>query len=905
MALKSKNTFCILFLLILFPMISWAGNKENKDSINYFPIFDIQPILGVNSKGLDFSPVMMDGKLVFISEREIDVINLGESQFTKNSYLSIQVVKLLSDSDTMTFSKPKVMSNKISQLTHSGPISFNKEGDFAIFTRVTICKVDNQKIYNPQLFSASKKRGIWSNIKKLNINQPTHSFGHPALSSDGKELYFVSDMTGGLGGNDIYYSKLSDEGWSAPVNLGKEINSPGNEVFPFYYKDSLLFFSSDGHVGFGGLDLFFTPKNNVDAINLRHLDNSINTSADEFGIFLQGNSSRGFLSSNRSNGKGGDDIYGLNVDWINLNMKTKRISGIFEYKSLPGKKYTGIQVFLINEEGTIVYSTTTDEKGYFEFDNLPYDEIYAIKSQQVENSDILLYIVDEKSNIVAELSSNKEGIFLYKKLAHKDFKYLDFLYNIDTLSMVDGKFQKSIKGKLIYESLPYKESEGVKVFLINDVGEIMFTAMTNKDGEFIFENLPFSANYTIMTEEEYADAKLLIMKDERVVAIMKGNNKGNFVYLELPYDMVNTLALMNLKEDEMALFNGFKKNSFYEIGQVDSIGEQTKSLSGQILYEKLPFKDASGIKVMLVNELGEVMYVTTTDKDGKFIFSNLPFKGEYIVKTEEAIQDAKLIIMKDNKAIAILTSNKNGKFLYLGLPYDMVNSLSLMSLSDDKMMLYRGANVIPPGIESEQTAAVISEENKTAFVYDLLAYQKSDMPGLLSGNAPGLCPESFNLPKEEINECIDITINDLLNAVEDKVNEATEKVIPPIATVVETVEQKSYEMESIYFDFNDYKIKNTANNSLVKLVSLLSQDQKLSIKINGYSDSQGSDGHNMELSKSRSRSVVNYFLNKGIDNSRLTSMWYGEKNQANNCGENCTEDQHQLNRRVELILFNQ
>ena len=169
-------------------------------------------------------------------------------------------------------------------------------------------------------------------------------------------------------------------------------------MFPFIYQDSLLYFSSDGHEGFGGLDLFFAGRIEGDWIFVSNLGATINSGFDDFGIFLNDDGNSGYFSSNRTDGMGGDDIYSFTVKWI-FPQKGKRMAGQFVYKTLPHKMAQGLKIYLLNDEGEIVYTTTTDEKGDFVFENLPYDQNFTIKIDELDQ-DLVLLILDENNNVI-------------------------------------------------------------------------------------------------------------------------------------------------------------------------------------------------------------------------------------------------------------------------------------------------------------------------------------------------------------------------------------------------------------------------------------------------------------------------------------------------------------------------
>ncbi len=206
------------------------------------------------------------------------------------------------------------MSGSINSKYHEGPSAFFKDGSKVIFTRNNFMNGKARKssdgITKLKLYIGEADKEGWKNIKELPFNSDDYSVGHPALSPDEKLLFFASDMPGGFGGTDIYVSRFDGSQWGQPVNLGKNINTKGNEMFPFVDDKGHLYFSSDGHAGLGELDIFFsqvdgvTPKGRV--INL---GSPINSSKDDFGILTDGFRKAGYFSSNRKRGGDDDDIY--------------------------------------------------------------------------------------------------------------------------------------------------------------------------------------------------------------------------------------------------------------------------------------------------------------------------------------------------------------------------------------------------------------------------------------------------------------------------------------------------------------------------------------------------------------------------------------------------------------------
>lgn len=172
-------------------------------------------------------------------------------------------------------------------------------------------KKDLEAKLNLKIFSAIKSSGKWIVNQDLPINSEQYSTGHPFVTADGKYLYFTSDRPGGYGGADIYYAPIHERGGiGKPKNVGPIINTTGNEMFPFLDKEGRLFFTSDGHVGFGQLDIFSTVLDEENKIaGVVNLGSPMNSPFDDFGYFKYDNGAMGYFSSNRPGGKGSDDIY--------------------------------------------------------------------------------------------------------------------------------------------------------------------------------------------------------------------------------------------------------------------------------------------------------------------------------------------------------------------------------------------------------------------------------------------------------------------------------------------------------------------------------------------------------------------------------------------------------------------
>ena len=236
-----------------------------------------------------------------------------------------------------------------------GAVSFTADGKRAYYTR-------NQKksfnTYQLEIWEVIQEEGKWMNAHKMFFNNPKFSYFHPAITPDGKRLYYVSDDNAGEGGTDIYYVERNEDGsWKNTVNLGQDINTAGNELFPTFYEGN-LFLSSNGHPGLGGLDIYRLIKGNNGEPVLKNMGYPINSSKDDFAFSIQG--TKGFFSTNRS---GSDDIlsFDFKQSFVKLVGKILLDSNIYV-----GKK---IYLYQKNEQGRSILkdSTIADASGKYEF----------------------------------------------------------------------------------------------------------------------------------------------------------------------------------------------------------------------------------------------------------------------------------------------------------------------------------------------------------------------------------------------------------------------------------------------------------------------------------------------------------------------------------------------------------
>lgn len=276
--------------------------------------------LSFNSPGYDFSSTTYDGGLIFSSSRDSAKAISREHTWTGTQFFDMWYVK----GDKLAFGKPQRMKGDATTKWHEGVCTFTPDFKKVFFTRNDYIngkvKASTDKIIKLNIYESDVDGRNWKNDQKFPFNNDQYSVGHPALSPDGNTMYFVSDMPGGYGATDIYVTTKDGESWSTPKNLGPEINTEGREMFPYVDKDGELYFSSDGHGGLGGLDIFRTQLNTQTKKwgKIRNIGAPINSSYDDFSMHYGNDRSYGYFTSDRPGGKGLDDIYSFTDDGISL-----------------------------------------------------------------------------------------------------------------------------------------------------------------------------------------------------------------------------------------------------------------------------------------------------------------------------------------------------------------------------------------------------------------------------------------------------------------------------------------------------------------------------------------------------------------------------------------------------------
>ncbi|MEX1188076.1 MAG: OmpA family protein [Bacteroidia bacterium] len=336
--------------------VKWKEKPTKHEIIN---------VRDLNSKYDDFSPIYSRKnfkEVIFTSSREGSMGN-GMDGWTGEAFSDIYEAKLDRNGK---WSTPSPFKEPLNSKYNDGATSLNRKYSILFFTR---CEYDKNKVKGCQIFTTRKKGNTWDDPVLIPFAADTFTVGHPWISDDDQTLLFASDMPGGMGGRDIWmatYDKKS-KAWSNPINLGPQVNTANDELYPTLRDDSTLYFSSNGHVGMGGLDLFEAKLSDGKWGAVSNLKFPLNSEADDFGIIFEGKKERGFFTSAREGGRGGADIYSFTVPPVLFT-----IGGIV-YDFDTKEPVESAKVVMVDKDG-MTYEITTDKTGSYYFDETKFVE---------------------------------------------------------------------------------------------------------------------------------------------------------------------------------------------------------------------------------------------------------------------------------------------------------------------------------------------------------------------------------------------------------------------------------------------------------------------------------------------------------------------------------------------------
>ena len=343
--------------------------REILKTTNYYRVKNLTDI---NTPGAEYSPVYNNGELFFTSSRDGGKIYKATgTAFTKIYKIKTTGARV----DLVTLEPLNSIIND--ENTNDGSVTFSSNGQIMIFAKGNSGKKRGAKDVN--LYTTSYRKGKWSEPRLLRVNDPDSWNSTPGLSADGRTLYFASNREGGFGGTDLYSATRDGRGrWGNVKNLGPKINTHGNEMFPYSAIDGSLYFSSNGHPGFGDLDIMRAVREQGE-LKIENLGAPINSNHDDFGLFLF-SPTKGFLTSNRDGGAGDDDIYTFVNNDPDLKIVNYFLTGTTVTADDEGNEtiLAGTNVKLFDKNNSLVSEQVTGREGDFTFRVYTEEDYYVI-----------------------------------------------------------------------------------------------------------------------------------------------------------------------------------------------------------------------------------------------------------------------------------------------------------------------------------------------------------------------------------------------------------------------------------------------------------------------------------------------------------------------------------------------
>ena len=327
--------------------------------------YDISPI-EVNSSSSDYGSTIYNNKLLFTTARDTGNFSKRIHTWTGDYYTTIFSADINEDG---TLSNAEKFSKGISSKYNESTPVITKDGNTMYFTRNNY---DGKRGYNHnrstllKIYKATKdENGKWGNVEELPINSDEFSNAHPMLNADETELYFVSDRPNGEGGSDLWKVAITADGdFGTPVNLGANINTDGRETFPYLSADNVLYFSSDGRPGLGGLDVFAVKiKADGTYTEIQNVGEPINSAWDDFAYIIDPQTQRGYFSSNRPEGAGNDDIYRF-VETRALQLECLQNLEVRVIDKETGEVIEGAQISLLDGHRNVANKATQEGTQY-------------------------------------------------------------------------------------------------------------------------------------------------------------------------------------------------------------------------------------------------------------------------------------------------------------------------------------------------------------------------------------------------------------------------------------------------------------------------------------------------------------------------------------------------------------
>lgn len=816
--------------------------------------------LSLNTDVAEFSAVRYKDGLVFTSARQEGALK-KKYHWDNSHFLNLYYARRTETGLT----NAELFEKTLNTRHHDGPASFYDGFQKMIFNRNQRTQAEGrEEVFElrPGLYDAvfNSKKSDWI-VTPLPFNNPLYSYAHPSVSEDGNTLYFSSDMPGGYGGMDLYRVTRTNGRWGTPFNLGPAINTIEDEVFPFFVN-STLYFSSNGHGGLGGLDIFISHET-VNGFGFpENAGYPINSFSDDLSYTTDSLQREGYFASARS---GNDDLYSFKK----VDLRIKLMAHIYDGETkqpLPGAH---IQVITqSNNDDALV----ADQQGNFSFE-VPKDEPYVVVGT-----------LDDYVGMVADVADSAKFLRIP---AYRDTTRIACLgFVIDELGLPQTAAVINITDMTTGKTIPHTPDQSIISFL----GE--------KGHEYHIEAIHSLGH-----------------KASQVLPIAKGD-KGVKKF---------TIVLPNTPPSVLMAGRAFKADDNQPVAQADirvlTFGEEDQRLTtGNDGVVDFRLAQGQAYVVIATKEglSGMLSGVADMRQRKDVIIHPIPMYGD----KSDAVLAMGLITNKKGQAIdgfkATVTNARTGSMInsqsnrgLLTFQGHQGGSFDVKLEHDDYQTVLAEVN-IPPGSADVYKFSLIMDDRTKGGNNQQIA------PLLLPATAPTTL---LFVDTEDGKSKAFISTNNQLTEVKEKQGELTVRqgkenrslgkgTLAELRTQPEKVlSQRGLSnvspilLRTVYFDFDKHDLDEEDIARLNDVKRVLDNQPGYQLTISGHADDRGNENYNERLSRRRAQAVYRYLVTEGLSRTRIIMKAYGEARPAIPCmGSNCTEDDHRLNRRAEFLL---
>jgi outer membrane protein OmpA-like peptidoglycan-associated protein/tetratricopeptide (TPR) repeat protein len=983
--IDSSDLYINLQLASIDSLMKW-------DSLSF--VEKITPFSYINSASSEFSTSFYDDGIFYITENGneknytsksinielgLDSLNKEEKAFfldkiegfltygpSLSPRTSVYEIHLDFNSFFCSDSSAEIPNSAIDSslliLSHKGfnitSISSDFNNKITYYTRhPNMNKWNPEASVHPLIFQGiiNEKRKKLTHRKKVHIKALPDTFGsgEVSISADGNTLYFVSDKRKGEGGTDLYVTHKNKSGrWGKAINLGADINTPFDEQSPKIYDDSILYFASNGHAGYGKADIYKCKILGDSVYDIHILPYPINSEGDDLHFDIHPfDESIGLLNSNRSGGRGDEDIYFASLPvkpyvkgYIKLAVDSSIQEGTFvrlmdennhELRQIT-TKVNGIYRFSLNDGET--YKISATKTGLFGHTEVKADEnlfrherhdiflnpAITIQGFTIDENDeaiasTTIDVFNEKDSLILKIKTDHNGFFQFQSdenikhliVATKNRKVgtkkIETGESYQTDSIIHIKLFNtgaSIKGIVIDPNGTPSKNAIVRLLDSNNVEIERLT--TSKSGEYYFSMSIYrhyrivATNYGMVedtsfyTGKEWGElqTKNLYLKSHPTVQGYTYYIDSTKTEQEVKIDIIK-----GIDANYISIFSD--QNGFYQI----------PLFNDSIVIMEANKKRKSGNKTIII----DTNYITSSLNNIILHGKNTELNGVVKYNNDSvAINVAVELIDADGKWVYGVNTDSLGKFnfkLNMDKDYEIYSSdgeleavenihTGILWDKDEERILILN----PKG--SATYGKVVDADDQTAlsFVKITLTDSSTNIKNITYTNDQGIFEMAlrknnvYTIKLERVNyfpKIIDIRIGDTIPNIIDLNKEFNLDLI-----------KSGFKVKPIYFEFASHEITKSSKDELKVLANILKERKNRTVTISGYTDCRGNNDYNMILGENRASAVKDYLISVGISSKRINVVGKGATNYVNNCynPDECTEAEHRMNRRCEFQI---